>query len=105
MADKPLNPQGKSYGLAWCVAHPGKGDELEKLLVMAGQSGRSSELEPFCDEFRVFRFGDEFRLLEIFDETKGGVTEHQNSKAFNEVGSRTDIVASRGMRFYEEVKF
>ncbi|GAA6029081.1 hypothetical protein JCM8097_001584 [Rhodosporidiobolus ruineniae] len=62
MSDKPLNPNGKSYGLAW--------------------------------------HGDEFRLLEIFDETKGGVSEHQKSKAFNEVGSRTDVVASHSITQY-----
>ncbi|GAA6029083.1 hypothetical protein JCM8097_001585 [Rhodosporidiobolus ruineniae] len=96
MSDKPLNPNGKSYD-------PGKGDELEKYIIECGKSARS-ELEVETLEFRPFRHGDEFRLLEIFDESIGGFLKHKESKAFQQL-SDSGLVASIGIRFYDEVKW
>ncbi|GAA5912179.1 hypothetical protein JCM8208_000925 [Rhodotorula glutinis] len=92
---------GKTVVFARAVAHPGKGDELEKLLAVAVASANSDK-EPYTLTYRCGRHGDEFRLFEEYDQDIGGIEEHKAQEPFQNL-LKSGLVADVSIEFFQEI--
>ncbi|TNY20457.1 hypothetical protein DMC30DRAFT_352258 [Rhodotorula diobovata] len=101
MASTPPS-SGKTVVFATAIAHPGKGDELEKLLAVAIKSANSDK-EPYTLTYRCGRHGDEFRLFEEYDQDIGGIEEHKAQEPFQNL-LKSGLVADVKIDFFQEVK-
>ncbi|GAA5976190.1 hypothetical protein JCM11641_001077 [Rhodosporidiobolus odoratus] len=93
---------GVTLVFARAVAHPGKGDELAALLSNAITSANSDK-EPYTLTYRAGRKGDDFRLMEEYDQDIGGIEEHKKQEPFQAL-VKSGLVKDIEILFYDEFK-
>ncbi|CEQ40565.1 SPOSA6832_02190 [Sporobolomyces salmonicolor] len=93
---------------AKATAKPGKGDELEQLLVEARKSAES-DAEPYTLTYRTSRHGDEFAIFEEYNqdikdsEGRAGIAAHMAAPPFQKLQA-SGVVADIEIKFYNEFK-
>ncbi|GAA5994542.1 putative quinol monooxygenase [Rhodotorula paludigena] len=92
---------GVTLVFARALAKPGKGDEVEKYLLACIENANSDK-EPYTHTYRCGRHGDEFRLVEEYDQDLGGIEEHKKQKPFQDLVA-SGLVAEVEILFYDEI--
>ncbi|GAA5875790.1 hypothetical protein JCM1840_003518 [Sporobolomyces johnsonii] len=93
---------------AKATAKPGKGDELEKLLIEARKAAES-DAEPYTLTYRTNRHGDEFAIFEEYNqdikdsEGRGGIAAHMAAPPFQKLQA-SGLISDIDIKFYHEFK-